>query len=43
MMGFDSPPDHDDRPEVVALFTNPKAALPGLEALLAEYGGHAWA
>jgi len=41
-MGLDNLPDHDDRPEVVALFANLKAALPALEALLAEYSGHAW-
>jgi len=41
-MGLDNLPDHDDRPEVVALFTNLKAALPTLEALLAEYSGHSW-
>jgi len=32
-------PDHDDRPEVVALFANLKAALPQLQALLDKYNG----
>ena len=32
-------PDHDDRPEVVALFANLKAALPELQALLDKYNG----
>ena len=30
-------PEHDDRPEVVALFANLKAALPKLQALLDKY------
>jgi hypothetical protein len=30
-------PDHDDRPEVVSLFANLKAALPHLQALLDKY------
>jgi hypothetical protein len=41
-MGLENRPDHDDRPEVVALFTNLKATLPKLETLLADYSGHAW-
>jgi len=41
-MGFESLPDHDDRPEVVALFANLKAALPKLEELFAESSGHSW-
>ena len=32
-------PDHDDRPEVIALFANLKAALPQLQALLDKYNG----
>ena len=32
-------PDRDDRPEVVALFADLKAALPALEALLDKYNG----
>jgi len=32
-------PDDDDRPEVVALFANLKAALPQLQALLDKYNG----
>ncbi|HXU04919.1 MAG TPA: hypothetical protein VN903_28350 [Polyangia bacterium] len=41
-MGYEDLPDHDDRPEVVALFANLQAALPKLEELLAEYSGHSW-
>ena len=33
-------PDLDERPEVVALFANLKAALPRLQALLDKYNGH---
>lgn len=33
-------PEVDDRPEVLALFSNLKAALPVLEALLAEHTNH---
>lgn len=33
-------PDVDDRPEVLALFSNLKAALPALEALLAAHTNH---
>jgi hypothetical protein len=33
-------PDADDRPEVRALFSNLKAALPALETLLAEHTSH---
>jgi hypothetical protein len=32
-------PDHDDRPQVAALFSNLKAALPKLQALLDKYKG----
>ena len=32
-------PDHDDRPEVAALFANLKAALPQLQILLEKYNG----
>jgi hypothetical protein len=32
-------PDDDDRPEVIALFANLKAALPQLQALLDKYNG----
>jgi hypothetical protein len=32
-------PDHDDRPEVLALFANLRAALPQLQALLDKYNG----
>jgi hypothetical protein len=41
-MGYENLPDRDDRPEVVALFANLKAALPKLEELFAEYSGHSW-
>ena len=41
-MGYENLLDHDDRPEVVALFANLKAALPKLEELLADYSGHSW-
>jgi hypothetical protein len=41
-MGFEHLPDRDDRPEIVALFANLKAALPKLEELFAEYSGHSW-
>jgi hypothetical protein len=38
-MAFPDMPEHDDRPEVVALFANLKAALPQLQALLDKYNG----
>ena len=38
-MGLRDMPDHDDRPKVVALFANLKAALPQLQALLDKYSG----
>ena len=41
-MGYENLPEHDNRPEVVALFANLKAALPKLEELFAEYSGHSW-
>jgi hypothetical protein len=39
-MGLRYGPDHDDRPEVVALFANLKDALPQLKALLDKYSNH---
>ena len=38
-MGLLDGPDHDDRPAVVALFANLKAALPQLRALLDKFNG----
>lgn len=38
-MPFLDVPDYDNRPEVVALFANLKAALPQLQALLDKYNG----